>query len=643
MRIGVGHKLVALLVVTAVLPLLAGLAVLTWEWRRLRVASAGEHLLSTAASQAAAMQGLLREDLAGALAQVRESQWIAGIMPAAANGQLSDSQARELDDLWPGLSDRSPPVQAVLHHPLAELLGRMCRTHARCREAFVTDERGYLLAASNKTSDYIQSDEPWWIHTFADGRGAAVVSDVNFDASANTWAIDVSVPVYADPERRDRVIGVLRQVLDLANWIERTREPLPDPSAEQLLLSPEGRVVFANGAPSERTVVAGPAVGLRRGWSVAGGQLRAYAPIDVGDELAGIPVSAPRWYVLVQMPQGAVVHVVDRMAWMALSVGLAFIVVAFAMGLWLFHRQIIWPLERLRAAADRIALGDLSSRVEGEDRRLAARDEIGQLMADFNRMADEVERSYRALAVASETKDRFLRVAGHELRTPVTYIVAMADLLARRQLDPARREAFEKLRDRAFQLERILTQMFTLLDEERMGARLRYSRFSAGDLVEEVARELAPFAQERSLRLEVPPPAQPVELTADHGKLHDALVNLAGNAIKFTPDGGVVTLVSERLADGRVAFHITDQGRGICEADLPHIFEAFWGGGDMLRHSSGQFGYQQRGAGLGLPIAQEFARLHGGGIRVRNSPQGCTFSLIVQAEPGKPGPDEKGA
>lgn len=632
MRIGIGHKLVALLVVTAVLPLLAALSLVTWEWRRLRVTAVGNNLLTAAAAQAAGMEGLLRQDLSASLAYTREDAWIAQVMAADALPALSPQQAQDLDRQWPSLNDQSPPVHKVLSHPLSDLLRHFCRTVLHCREAFITDQRGYLLAATNKTSDFIQSDEDWWQHAYADGRGAADISEVTYDASAGVWAVSITVPIYA---RSGDVIGVMKVVLDLAQWIEQTRRMPIFPVAQQLLVTAAGQVVFADGLPVDRTLERGRDWPPSLGWRLVDEQLQAYAPIDAGHEIGATPIIAPRWFVVMEAPAAAILTAVNRMAYVALGVGLLIIAAAFSVGVLLFHRQIVWPLERLRAAADRIALGDFSSRVESGPAHRISSDEIGQLTRDFNRMAAEVERSYRAMAVANETRERFIRIAGHELRTPVTYIVAMADLLARSQGDPARGEQYEKLRERAFQLERMITGMFTLLDEGRLAAHLKRTQFEAAELVEEVAREMRPFAERRGQKLEVRRPAEPVPLVGDRGKLHDALANLAGNAIKFTPDGGTVTLEHERLGDRRIAFNVTDQGQGISDADLPHIFEVFWGGGELLRHTSGEFGYQQRGPGLGLSIAQEFARLHGGGIRVNNTPHGCTFSLIVPLEPGE--------
>jgi signal transduction histidine kinase len=97
------------------------------------------------------------------------------------------------------------------------------------------------------------------------------------------------------------------------------------------------------------------------------------------------------------------------------------------------------------------------------------------------------------------------------------------------------------------------------------------------------------------------------------------------NAIKFTPDGGAITL-SARRADGAVEFRVADTGVGIPEGELPHVFERFFTTFDTIHHSTGSYEFGKRGMGIGLAIVKSFVEMHGGTVGVESSPgEGSTF------------------
>ncbi|MCK4602319.1 MAG: sensor histidine kinase, partial [Phycisphaerae bacterium] len=83
----------------------------------------------------------------------------------------------------------------------------------------------------------------------------------------------------------------------------------------------------------------------------------------------------------------------------------------------------------------------------------------------------------------------------------------------------------------------------------------------------------------------------------------------------------------------RVSIAVQDQGSGIAVGDLPHIFEPFFSGSDVMKHSSGQLGYQKRGMGLGLAVAKRFTELHGGTVSVSSGPSGSTFTVSIPSQP----------
>jgi signal transduction histidine kinase len=237
------------------------------------------------------------------------------------------------------------------------------------------------------------------------------------------------------------------------------------------------------------------------------------------------------------------------------------------------------------------------------------------------------------LQSANELKSNFIRVAGHELRTPVSYILGMARLL--KDSTDATRLCFavQSMGAKARRLNEIVQAMFKLMPEGLRGEGMRYSRIQLGELLEEIYIDLFPFVELRGQRLIIEMMDRLPPLTADRDKLRDIIENLVVNGIKFTPDGGVVKVRCSLQLGERVMISVQDQGPGIPESEYPRLFQPFYSGSDPLTHSTGETGYQKRGIGLGLAIVRHFTELHHGTVHVSSSPTGATFSVTIPIEP----------
>jgi signal transduction histidine kinase len=128
-------------------------------------------------------------------------------------------------------------------------------------------------------------------------------------------------------------------------------------------------------------------------------------------------------------------------------------------------------------------------------------------------------------------------------------------------------------------------------------------------------------------------PADLGKVNVEPDKLHDAVVQILMNAIKFTPDQGTIRVSAERLALGGVRIAVSDTGAGIDAETRAHLFEPFFTRGDVKRHCSGTFEFDRRGLGLGLAVAKAFVEMHGGQIGVdANQPgQGTRFTITLPA------------
>jgi signal transduction histidine kinase len=194
-------------------------------------------------------------------------------------------------------------------------------------------------------------------------------------------------------------------------------------------------------------------------------------------------------------------------------------------------------------------------------------------------------------------------------------------------------QALQTVGTKAKRLDEITQAMFKLMPESPSAEAMHLEDVDLAELLAEVRMDMRLFLEQRNQNLilritrDVPP------IRADRGKLRDVLTNLVTNAIKFTPDGGEVGVDVSCRSPQTVAIAVSDQGPGIPPEDLPHIFEPFFSGTDVLLHSTGEAGYLKRGIGLGLTVVKYFVELHGGTVHVSTGAWGTIFTVEMPISP----------
>jgi signal transduction histidine kinase len=187
----------------------------------------------------------------------------------------------------------------------------------------------------------------------------------------------------------------------------------------------------------------------------------------------------------------------------------------------------------------------------------------------------------------------------HELRTPIAVLQAGHEALLDGVAEPSPAQ-FGSLRDEVLRLARIVADLQTLAEADAAALHLVLSRADLAGIAATAADSLAgPF---EAAGIGVEQRLTPVDVLADAGRLHQVITNLLTNALKFTPAGGTVTIEAGPAGPGAM-LRVTDTGAGIPSDELPRIFERFWRG----RHAS-----RTSGSGIGLAVASELARAHGG-------------------------------
>jgi signal transduction histidine kinase len=251
-------------------------------------------------------------------------------------------------------------------------------------------------------------------------------------------------------------------------------------------------------------------------------------------------------------------------------------------------RHITRPVAQLIAATGSMARGDRSCRVGP----VRAPSELRKLATAFDQMADALDRQEQL------RRDLVADVA-HELRTPIAVLQAEHEALLDGVAEPTPAQ-FGVLRDQVLRLARIVGDLQTLSEADAAVVRLATERVDLADIAASAADSLA--GRFDAAAITVTRRLEPVAVVADADRLHQIITNLLTNALKFTPAGGQVR-IDAGPADDRAVLRVSDTGVGIPADELPKIFDRFWRGRQAV-HTGG--------SGVGLAVAAELARAHGG-------------------------------
>ena len=315
--------------------------------------------------------------------------------------------------------------------------------------------------------------------------------------------------------------------------------------------------------------------------------------------------------------------------------GLLFAIGLFALGLSMIvaaglARRFTTPLRRLTDATRGLAEGDLSRRVElghvdGDSSELT---ELGQA---FNLMAERLEESVTIVRRDRDRSRDFLADVSHELRTPIAALRTFNELLKERAgEDPAARAEF--LESSGQQIDRLDWLAQNLLELSKLDSGLVLLDLRPDDLraaVESAVEQAEAAAERRSVRLALEVPEVPLRIHHDAQRIGQVVTNLVGNAIKFTPRGGSVTVsVLPHVSGAEIV--VRDTGVGIDGSELPRIFERFYRG-SRANEARGS------GSGLGLAIVRSIVDMHGGSVSVESRlGRGSQFVVTLPRDPRRP-------
>ena len=261
---------------------------------------------------------------------------------------------------------------------------------------------------------------------------------------------------------------------------------------------------------------------------------------------------------------------------------------------------------------EKVAAGDFSTRIQYDEK-----ESLAYIYRDFNRMVEELD-SVQVL------KNDFINNYSHEFKTPIASINGFAELLLEKELPAETRKMYlEIIRDESERLSRLTTNTLLLSKLSSQKIVSKTERYSLDEQLRQCAMILSPLWLEKKQIFSGE--FEETEFEGNRELMQHLWLNLIGNAVKYTPVGGEIS-VELKQTDDKIAIHISDTGQGMCEEVMEHLFDPYYQGD---RSHSGQ------GLGLGLAIAKQIVNLCHGEIRVKSRVnEGSEFTVLLPEQKG---------
>lgn len=289
------------------------------------------------------------------------------------------------------------------------------------------------------------------------------------------------------------------------------------------------------------------------------------------------------------------------------------VLLSLVIGLFL-SKKISKPLTQLVSGIERVSKGETNFRLS-----IDSKDEFSQLGDSFNKMTETLERT-------EHIRKSLVADVAHELRTPLAIIQAKLESVQAGALE-ATEEVILHVSDEVYRLSRLVNDLQQLSLAESKTLSLHKERTEINGFVEAILSQFQWFADEKDIRLQFSKNPTDIYIEIDRDRMTQVVVNLLGNALRYTRDSGTV-IVDVKVEGKSVVLHFKDTGPGIDKQKLPFIFERFYRLDESRKRDEG-------GAGLGLSIAKGFVEVHGGTINVTSiKGEGTRFevSLPIQSE-----------
>ena len=338
--------------------------------------------------------------------------------------------------------------------------------------------------------------------------------------------------------------------------------------------------------------------------------LKRAVSIQVDGEIVGwlSPPFSPRQAPMISSRLRPEADFLARVNQAILFSALGAAVIALLLGI-LLARTISRPVRKLTEATQRIAQGELGLQVE-----IRSKDELGELGLSFNRMSGDLARS-------SALRRQMTADIAHDLRTPLSVILGYTEALADDKLQGTP-GIYGIMHEEARHLQHLIDDLRTLSLADAGELSLQRQPIAPRELLARVAATHGAKATDKQITVQVQADADLPTIDVDPDRMVQVLNNLMSNALRFTQEGGAITL-GAKSDGGMVTLSVRDNGAGIAQADLPNIFARFYRGDKVRNVEEGE-------SGLGLAIAKSLVEAHGGTISIESGlGAGTTFTIAL--------------
>ncbi|MFZ3064708.1 MAG: ATP-binding protein [Nitrospirota bacterium] len=345
------------------------------------------------------------------------------------NSKANEEIIREInsiENIWPRLKDNSPIIREIINNEIAEYIKEYKKREGEeYAEIFITDAKGAVIAATNKTSDYFQADEKWWEEAYNNGKGSVYLSDVEYDESAKVFALNFCIPIMDKSNKR--VIGIIKVIADIKHLFSGIINVHIGETGHSDLVSSDGTVIIdAISPPLSWKINEGLISKIsasRGGWTMDKDEhginsIIGFSHVEWGSKFSGSSLGNKNWYIFVRQDLPEAYTPIFGLLWKVSIVGVLligiFTLVALSMA-----RQIVRPLLILQDGVGLIGQGKLNHRLE-----IKTKDEIGDLANSINRMAVELENRTNELEFQrgelEETKNYLKNILEHSADIVIT-------------------------------------------------------------------------------------------------------------------------------------------------------------------------------------------------------------------------------
>ncbi|MCM8529181.1 MAG: ATP-binding protein [Lentisphaeraceae bacterium] len=560
-----------------------------------------------------------------------------------------DEKITRLEKEWVSVprGQLSTHMESLINNKLAKDIIEHCKIFEEVTrykvfsEVFITNKYGLNIAQTNRTSDFRQDDEPWW--QLAREKGIHVTA-ISFDESAKVYSTNICLRIKDSQGKFAGVIKVVVNIEEILSIIEGIAKILgPESGSTVILYDENGKAVYNTETNSVyedlESVVEEP-------YFKEGGVV--ISEIKGEKYLIHLSTSKPigsfsglNEGIMIRCRYSWVFAHIDK-SFNFLVITTTIIIVLVFLFSYLFSYRLAKRIGRLSQASEEFKKGNLPEISDN------AGDELTQLYKSFTEMTHAID-EYRKNLLASNalieqknielaeesekaksanrSKSLFLSNVSHEIRTPMNAIMGFAELIEKRELDPKTAQFAKVIHNSGKSLLRLIEDILDLSKIEAGKLKIEKERSSVKELLREIEQLFTVNIEEKNLEFYTQlGPAVPDWLLFDELRLKQVLINLMGNALKFTSKGSIKLEVhweKRSSVNGNLIIKIIDSGCGIPEDQQKIIFESF-------EQVKGQDRVKYGGTGLGLSISRQLVKLMDGEISlISHVGEGSTFKITL--------------